>query len=123
MGKPPGPIVLGILAVLEADGPMTRSELVQALGMTRNKVSAVLSRMNNMRPKRVYITHYQMDSDAGGRNYPRASYALGDRPDAKKVKTTAAQNSANYRENLKGRLTSVFDLAISPRERARCKQI
>ena len=117
MGKPPGPIVLGILAVLETDGPMTRSELVQSLGMTRNKVSAVLSRMNKMRPKRVYITHYQMDSDAGGRKYPRASYALGDHPDAKKIKTTAVQNSAHYRENLKGRVTSVFDLATPLRAR------
>lgn len=120
MGKPPGAVVLGILAVLEADGPMTRSELVQALGMTRNKVSAVLSRLNRRQktaPKRVYVTHYQMDSDAGGRKYPRAAYALGDRPDAKKVKTTAVQNSAHYRENLKGRVTSVFDLATPLRDR------
>jgi DNA-binding transcriptional regulator LsrR (DeoR family) len=116
--------VLGILAVLEADGPMTRSELVQALGLSRNKVSAVLSRMNNMRPKRVYITHYQMDSDAGGRKYPRAAYALGNRPDAKKVKTTDTQNSAHYRENLKGRVTSVFDLATPLRDRvARTKPL
>lgn len=127
MGKPPGPIVLGILAVLEADGPMTRSELVQALGLTRNKVSSVLSRLNSrqkMVPKRVYIAHYQMDSDDGGRKYPRASYALGDKPDAKKIKATATQNSAHYRENLKGRVTSVFDLATPLRDRvARTKPL
>jgi DNA-binding Lrp family transcriptional regulator len=125
MGKSPGPIVLSILAALEADGPMTRSELVQALGMSRNKISSVLSRLSHKQqlvPKRVYISHYQMDSEAGGRKYPRASYALGDKPDAKKVKATRAQLSAHYRENLKTRVSSVFDLAISPRYRTRIKQ-
>lgn len=122
MSMSPGPIVRGILAVLETDGPMTRSELVQALGLPRSVVSSVLSRLHCQQktvPKRVYITHYQLDSEAGGRKYPRAAYALGDKPDAKKVRATRAQVSAHYRENLKHRVTSVFDLAIPSRVRAR----
>jgi len=121
MGKPPGAIVLNILAALEDDGPMTRSELVQVLGTSRNLVSACLSRLNKKQktvPKRVYIAHYQMDSEAGGRKYPRASYAVGDKPDAKKVKASAAQVSAHYRENMRGRVSSVFDLATPLRARA-----
>jgi DNA-binding Lrp family transcriptional regulator len=125
MGKPPGTIVLSILAALKNDGPMTRSELVQELGISRNLVSACLSRLNKKHktvPKRVYIAHYQMDSEAGGRKYPRASYDIGDKPDAKKMKASPTQVSAHYRENMKGRVSSVFDLALSLRDRARTKQ-
>lgn len=127
MGKPPGPIVLGILSVLDADGPMTRSELVQALRMPRAVVSSVLSRLHCQQktvPKRVHIAHYQFDSDAGGRKYPRAAYALGDKPDAKKIRTPRAEVAAHYRDNRKHRLTSVFDLAIPQRDRvARTKPL
>jgi hypothetical protein len=120
MGKPPSAIMLSILAVLENDGPLTRSEIQQSLGLSRNLISACLSRLNKKQkiaPKRVYITHYQMDSEAGGRKYPRAAYALGDKPDAKKVKTSPMEASAHYRENLKGRVSSVFDLALPLRAR------
>ncbi len=125
MGKPPGVIVLSILAALEAEGPMTRSELVQTTGLPRNLVSSVLSRLNKKQktaPKRVYIAHYQMDSEDGGRKYPRASYALGDKPDVKKVKATRAQVSAHYRSNLKFRVSSVFDLATPQHLRTRPRQ-
>lgn len=119
MGSPPGPIVLGILSALESDGPMTCSELMQALNISKNSTSAVLSRLSKkqkMVPKRIYIAHYQMDSEAGGRKYPRPAYALGDKPNAKRVKATRAEISAHYRSNLKGRVSSVFDLA-RPRTR------
>lgn len=127
MSKPPGPVVLGILAVLDADGPMTRSELVQALSMPKFTISSVLSRLNCQQktvPKRVHVAHYQFDNDAGGRKYPRAAYALGDKPDAKKIHTPRAEVSAHYRDNRKHRLTSVFDLALPQRDRvARTKPV
>jgi DNA-binding Lrp family transcriptional regulator len=109
----PSPVIVSILNILEEDGPMTRAELVHALGMSRNIVSSVLSRLNRKQktaPKRIYISHYQLDNETGGRKYPRASYAVGDKPNAKKVKATRAQNSLHYRNNLKGRVASVFDL-------------
>ena len=120
MSLPPGPVVLGILRVLEADGPMTRSELARALNMDRAIVSSTLSRMNRKQklvPKRVYVTHYQFDSEDGERTYPRAAFAIGDKPNAKKVVMGAAEVSARYRHGVKHRVASVFDLAVPQRVR------
>lgn len=127
MSLPPGPVVRGILRVLEADGPMTRTELARALNVDRSIVSSTLSRMNRKQktvPRRVYVAHYQFDSEDGERTYPRAAYAIGDKPNAKKVVMSASEVSARYRHGVKHRLTSVFDLAIPQRERmARTKPL
>ena len=120
-GKPPGPIVLGVLALLAEHGPMTRAEVCQHLGRERDEVAAVMTRLGRRLPtvpRRIHVAGYVHEVDQG-RRYPRAQYALGDRPDARKPKPDKAAVAARYRERNKGLVVSVFDLGRPGRGRRR----
>ena len=79
------PTYEGIRHVLKEFGPMTSSEVHAVLRGTRFcDVSSILSRMRKLAVKQVYILKWTYESDAGGRRYPRAVYALGKRPCAPK---------------------------------------
>ena len=96
--KPYGSTVRDILHTLETCGPMTRDELCNALDVDRMNISAVVSRLvrpPKNAPRRVHISGYTHDSETG-RRYPRAIYAVGDKPDAKKP-----NRQANLRDNRK----------------------
>lgn len=100
MGRPAGRMVLGILAQLEQHGEMTRAALMRALDCSQQDLSVLhrLRKATPEKPKRVHIARYVFD-DEGARPYPRAVYALGDKPDALKP---VALNPR--------RVASVFDL-------------
>lgn len=111
--------MLGILAHLAEHGPTTRADLCRALGRDRMAVASVVSRLNRdgaTVPKRIYVCGYIHEGD-GQRRYPRALYALGNRPDKPKPKPDTAAVSRRYRERNKGQVTSVFDLARPGRGR------
>ena len=120
MTRPRGEIVNQVLKYLEEEGPMTRQELCERIGLDRLYVSAVITRMAKAtprKPKRVYIHSYVFDAD-GQRRYPRAVYALGDKPDARKVRESRKEVTKRYREKKKRRLTgiSVFHLGLTRRQ-------
>lgn len=120
-GKPPGPIVLGILAALERDGPMTRAALCRALGRPKVEVASVVSRLNRalkIRPKRIYICGYVYDEEGSRIAYPRAVYDLGDKPDAKRPRPDRKAVAKRWRESTRQRVNSVWQFAMSRRERA-----
>lgn len=115
-----GDTVSDITRLLHEVGPMTRAEMCQQLGMDRMTLSAVVTRMNRpgkTYPKRVYVTGYVFDHD-GKRRYPRAVYALGDAPDAKRPRSNVKENKRRYREAEKLRMTmnSVFHLGRTRRQ-------
>lgn len=122
--KPYGSTVARIISALEIYGPMTRSEICFHLGMDRMYCSAVITRMAKSGPKipqRIYISGYTYDSE-GARRYPRAIYAIGDLPDAKKPNRQASKRD-NRRRSDKRRaahntMNFVFNLAKPRREYA-----
>ena len=118
--KPYGTLVAQITDALTINGPMTRKEICDFIGQHRSKIASVVTRMARatpQKPKRVYIKRYVLEQD-GQRRYPRAVYALGDRPNARKPKSDVRANRKRYLANKidKLRNTSVFNLALSRRE-------
>jgi hypothetical protein len=77
---------LRILDALEHVGPMTTSDMQEHLGLKRDPGGSVLNRLTHRTktmPKRVYIIDWRRSQD-GQREYLRAVYALGDKPDKRK---------------------------------------
>lgn len=125
-GKPPGPIVRGILAYLGEVGEATRAELMLALGLEKTKCGAVVSRLNKKlksRPKRLYIVRYVYTDDSNGRTYPRAVYALGDLPDARRPKPDRAAVAKRYRNRERHRVSDVFQWAQPRRVRHQLRKL
>jgi hypothetical protein len=117
--KPRGTIVSQITEALTVNGPMTRKEICDFIGQHRSKVASVVTRMARetpQRPKRVYIKAYRYEQDEQ-RRYPRAVYALGNRPDAKKPRPDLRANKNRHVRNKteKLRMTSVFNMGLSRR--------
>jgi len=115
-----GSVTINILKAFEEHGEMTRKEVCEAIGLDRMYVSAILTRLNKAGktlPKRIHVVRYVYDEE-GARRYPRAVYALGDQPDAKKPKSNPAENKRRYLQNLRKRMTgnSVFNLGLTRRQ-------
>ncbi len=71
--------------VLEENGPMTCVEIVSFFpGARKQDVASILWRMRRLVKKRVYIKDWTYESPFGGRWYPRAVFALGNRKCAPK---------------------------------------
>ena len=125
-GKPPGPVVLGILRVLAEQGPTTRAGLARELGLPRSAMSAVLTRMNRKlatKAKRVYICGWTMDDEGSTMAYPRALYDIGDKPDKPKPKPDPIEKQRRYRRNKQTRVASVWEFATPRRKRAKLSRI
>lgn len=111
-----GQRVIDTTATLVQFGEITAMELAEHLGITRYVAHAVLNRMNKRTKaglKRVHVVRYIDDHD-GARTYPRAVFALGDKPDAKKPKADQLAVKRRYYARLKSRTTmnSVFNLGL-----------
>ncbi|CAB5220272.1 hypothetical protein UFOVP236_15 [uncultured Caudovirales phage] len=120
MRKQWGETATAILVSLKNFGPMTRKEMCDHLGLDRMNVSAIMTRLTKrtqLAGKRIYIKAYVYDSE-GERRYPRAIYALGDKPDVKKPKSNPKENKRRYLAGLQMRYktNSVFNLAMTRRQ-------
>jgi hypothetical protein len=98
-----------------ADGvPMGSAEIAREIGLSRERVCSCISRMARRNPKverRVHIAAWVLDDGEGRRRYPRALYALGDLPNAKKPRPeTGTEMARRYRERNYGQVASVWDL-------------
>jgi hypothetical protein len=77
-----------ILEHLEEFGPATCAELCRQLPSHRKTILGALRDLRKVyltKPKRVYIQGYTYDDEVKQR-YPRAIYAAGDKPDARRPK-------------------------------------
>ena len=120
MTAPYGSVVAQMIAALGGLGPMTNRELCEAIGLDKLKVGAVLSRLVRESidtPRRAHICAYTHDAE-GARSYPRAVYALGDRPNVPKPKSRPAVNSRRYRARKTTFVNSVFMLGMTQRQRS-----
>jgi hypothetical protein len=111
-----GQRVIDTTAAIVEFGEITASELAEYLGVTRYDAHAVLNRMNKRTKaglKRIHVVRYIDDHD-GARTYPRAVFAMGDKPDAKKPKADQLAVKRRYYARLKSRTTmnSVFNLGM-----------
>jgi hypothetical protein len=111
-----GQRVIDTTAAIVEFGEITAMELAEYLGISRYDAHAVLTRMNKRTKaglKRIHIVRYIYDHD-GARKYPRAVYAMGDKPDAKKPKADQLAVKRDYYARLKSRSTmnSVFNLGL-----------
>lgn len=89
---------------------LTSAEVAEALGVTQPNAGAILSRLR--RQHRAYIAGWQTDHP-GARKYPRARYALGDRPEARKPRVDiVGRHRQQHHLRAARSITSVFDLGI-----------
>ena len=117
MTRPWGDVTQAVLEMLTQFGPMTRSEICKHLEREKDEIAAVVSRLHKRSPragKRVHIESYVYDME-GERFYPRAVYAIGDKPDAKRPKPDPKEVKRRYwaRSQLKLKANSVFNLGLS----------
>lgn len=104
-----------IIRALEDFGPMTTVEIAEAIGVTRVSVSRQVARLTTETPRRrrrAHITQWVYDAE-GARPYPRAVYALGDHPNARKPrpKTMAKAKAESVARRTKHLTTNfVFNL-------------
>ena len=115
-----GELVRQILEALEEHGPMTAIDVCRVLGYERTALSAVLFRMTKKtprRPKRIYIKGYELE-DPGHKRYPRAVFAIGNRPDADVLRGDPKENRRRYDKKKRMLRTTnfVFNLPLKRRE-------
>ncbi len=99
-----------ITRLLAEHGPMTARDLAREMNVGVENARAKLGAAKAL--GQVYIASWRRDSD-GGRLYPRAVWAAGDKPDAPRPgPLTRRQYWERQKQRLQNRLTSVFDLAV-----------
>lgn len=104
---------------------MTRAAICRHLGGTRNEIGSVVSRLNRpttTQPKRIYILRYTYEDEGSNVAYPRAVYALGNKPDAIKPEPNRNEVARRWRERSKVRVNSVFEWAMPRRARAQYRK-
>ncbi len=114
---------VNILELIAELGPQTRAEIEKALGLSKSKASALMSKLSKPQatlPKRIYICRYVYDNE-DERTYPRAVYDLGDLPDKKRPNRRREIQDSKRRhfEGAVMRVSSVFDLGLPPYTRYR----
>jgi hypothetical protein len=117
-----GSVVEMALIALKEEGPMTRIELSEHLGLPRDDLS-VLSRMSKPQktiPKLIHIAGWSRALEFGGyRRCLRPVYAVGNKPDAKKPPNEPnriAGLRAYRKKRDMGRMNSIFNLGLSAKE-------
>lgn len=105
-----------ILAALDELGRATCTEIATHIGVDRNNVSRVVSRMcvaTKELPQRVHIVDYVRDAD-GEKSYPRAVYARGKGENKPKPYTDPQAQRRRWRVERRTRVqgASVFTLGV-----------
>lgn len=106
-----------ILACLRQYGAMSRAEIEVFVGIPKESISAIVSRLHKATPKtgkQIYISHYIYDAE-GQRRYPRAVYQIGALPDVPKPKSNPKETKRRYLQSVKAKYTmnSVFNLGMT----------
>ncbi len=115
------PVAKEMLDALVNFGPMTSLELCKHIGVDRNNSASIISRMMKKSPKRekrVYICGWTEDSE-GTRRYIRPIYNVGSSPDKQKplMSIRRKENRARYTQSKLMRVSSIWDLAKTVKER------
>lgn len=97
-----------IVDLLTEFGPMTMREIADQLKTDVDRIRCFIGSVRQKKPGVIYIHSYRRDED-GGRLYPRALWAAGNRPDAKRPPKLGHQEY-NRRARLKKKtvVASIF---------------
>jgi hypothetical protein len=108
------------LRYVEENGPSTSSEVARELGITTRHAAANAQRLlkaSKLHGQRVHVVGWVYD-EPGQHRYPRALYAAGPGPNVPRPKVNLrARYQREYRARLFRAVRSVWDLALSPRNR------
>ena len=92
---------------------MTVRELAEAVRAEPEIIKGYIGSLRQRRPGVLYIHGYRRDED-GGRLYPRALWALGNLPDAKRPKPLPRKEyNRRGKAKMKTRVASVFHIALA----------
>lgn len=110
------------LQLLQEAGPQTRAEICEELRICDGHATAM---MRSLRQHHclVHISGWVYELGDGGRRYPRAQYAFGPGDDKPKPRVNRKAVRQRYRARRKLRVTSVFDLGLSLKQRPGCQSI
>jgi len=101
-----------IVDLLIEFGPMTMREIADQLKTDVDTIRHFLGALRCKRPGVIYIHSYRRDED-GGRLYPRALWAAGNLPDAKRLpRLDKKETSRRARLKRKKLVASVFHLPL-----------
>lgn len=91
---------------------MTQREIAEELGLDPDLLRGYMGSLRQKRPGVLYIHSYRRDED-GGRLYPRALWAVGNRPDAKRPKPLPKSvYNKRGKDKMRKRVASVFHLGL-----------
>jgi hypothetical protein len=115
------PIAEEMIAALTNFGPMTSFELCRHIGVERGTSGAIISRLMKKSPKRkkrVHICGWTEDTE-GTRRYLRPIYNIGAGLDKPKplMCLRVKENRARYTQGKIMRVSSIWDLAKTVKER------
>ncbi|CAB4199828.1 hypothetical protein UFOVP1355_15 [uncultured Caudovirales phage] len=115
------PIAKEMIEALMNFGPMTTSELCRHIGVEKLKSGSIVSRLMKKSPKhkkRIHICGWTEDSE-GTRRYLRPIYKAGAGLDQPKplMCLRVKENRARYTQGKKMRVSSIWDLAKTVKER------
>lgn len=101
-----------IVDILTELGPMTMREIADQLKTDLDRIRSFIGSTRQKKPGVIYIQSYRRDED-GGRLYPRAVWAAGNRPDAKKPpKLGHPEYNRRARKKRKKAVASIFHLHL-----------
>lgn len=104
-----------LLALVAENGPQTQADLRQLTGKTKQQISSAIHKLTSdlerIGPRRMHISAWVWDAD-GERCYPRAVYAIGNKPHKPKPKADQLAVKRRYWARRRERLTaaSIFRL-------------
>jgi len=115
------PVAKEMIEALVNFGPMTSLELCNHIGVHRNNSASIISRLMKKSPKRkkrVHICGWTEDSE-GTRRYIRPIYNVGACLDQPKplMCVRRKENRARYTQSKIMRVSSIWDLAKTVKER------
>ena len=108
---------LEIVKALRDIGPMTMQDLASETKTTPRNVSRALVALRDSKSgfgKRVYIKNWTYYQEGQGKRYPRAIYALGNKPDEYRrvPNDPPVVRQKRYRIKIANIATSVFDFGV-----------
>lgn len=101
-----------IIQILTDLGPLTMREIADQLGQDIDTIRQSIGSLRNRTPGIIHIHSYRRDTD-GGRLYPRALWAVGNKADAKRPpKLCRSEYNRRARVKRKSFLPSIFHIGL-----------
>jgi len=106
-------------AVLAEHGPLHCHEIGEEFGIDARLARAKIGKLRATWPGEIRIAEWRRD-ESGGHLYPRACYAVGGAPDARRPKPLSrSQYNRRHKHSVRQQVNSVWALATHAADRRR----